>query len=242
MIIVCIMGKSGTGKSTLINGLCESNSLYHAVKSYTTRPIRNYDPNDVNTHTFVNDIYWEHNKEKALAVYHNQEKDYYSWTDKNSFVADKVNLYAIDPKAYKELLKNPEMKQHHLIGIYLNIDEEERANRLFKRKDTYEEEYHLDYDILNDINFKVLLDVTQYSPKETMEIAKTLIDLWINLSGYKIIHAIKCNICGDIIYSKYRHDFKWCSCHTVAIDGGSDYCRVVGELSNFTSYDIIKLK
>ena len=38
-------------------------------------------------------------------------------------------------------------------------------------------------------------------------------------------NAIKCNHCGDVIESTHRHDFKYCSCGTVAVDGGKDYCR-----------------
>ena len=38
-------------------------------------------------------------------------------------------------------------------------------------------------------------------------------------------NAIKCNHCGDVIESTHRHDFKYCSCRTVAVDGGKDYCR-----------------
>ena len=42
----------------------------------------------------------------------------------------------------------------------------------------------------------------------------------------KIIrNAIKCNHCGDIIESKYRHDFVTCSCGCVSVDGGKDYLR-----------------
>ena len=42
----------------------------------------------------------------------------------------------------------------------------------------------------------------------------------------KIIrNAIKCNYCGDIIESLHRHDFKWCGCETVAVDGGKDYLK-----------------
>ena len=42
----------------------------------------------------------------------------------------------------------------------------------------------------------------------------------------KIIrNAIKCNYCGDIIESLHRHDFKWCGCKTVAVDGGKDYLK-----------------
>ena len=38
-------------------------------------------------------------------------------------------------------------------------------------------------------------------------------------------NCIKCNHCGDIIVSEYRHDFKYCKCGKVAVDGGNDYLR-----------------
>lgn len=38
-------------------------------------------------------------------------------------------------------------------------------------------------------------------------------------------NAIKCNHCGDVIESTHVHDFKWCSCQTVAVDGGKEYCK-----------------
>lgn len=42
----------------------------------------------------------------------------------------------------------------------------------------------------------------------------------------KIIqNKIKCKHCGDIIESKHVHDFKICSCGTVAVDGGHYYLK-----------------
>ena len=42
----------------------------------------------------------------------------------------------------------------------------------------------------------------------------------------KIIkNAIRCNICGDEIESKHRHDYVQCSCGACAVDGGHDYLR-----------------
>lgn len=42
----------------------------------------------------------------------------------------------------------------------------------------------------------------------------------------KIIHnKIRCKYCGDVIESEYVHDFKWCSCGLVAVDGGRDYLK-----------------
>ena len=37
---------------------------------------------------------------------------------------------------------------------------------------------------------------------------------------------VKCLSCFDIIQSMYRHDFKWCSCKGIAVDGGGDYLKM----------------
>lgn len=37
----------------------------------------------------------------------------------------------------------------------------------------------------------------------------------------------QCLRCGDIIESKNRHDFVWCSCKGIAVDGGREYLRRV---------------
>lgn len=42
-------------------------------------------------------------------------------------------------------------------------------------------------------------------------------------------NAARCRKCGDVIESVHRHDFRWCSCRSVAVDGGLDYAkRVLG--------------
>ena len=42
----------------------------------------------------------------------------------------------------------------------------------------------------------------------------------------KIIrNAARCNHCGDVIESTYRHDFQTCRCGKVSVDGGHDYLR-----------------
>ena len=47
-----------------------------------------------------------------------------------------------------------------------------------------------------------------------------------------IRNSVKCSKCGDIIESKHRHDFKVCKCHSIAVDGGHEYLKRVGELDN----------
>lgn len=48
-------------------------------------------------------------------------------------------------------------------------------------------------------------------------------------------NKIKCNHCGSVIESKYTHDFVWCPCHKVAVDGGKEYLkRTFGKISDYT--------
>ena len=46
-------------------------------------------------------------------------------------------------------------------------------------------------------------------------------------------NRIKCKKCGAIIESTSRHDFKFCKCGAVAVDGGKDYLRRVGSKEDY---------
>ena len=58
-----------------------------------------------------------------------------------------------------------------------------------------------------------------------------------DISNNKIlVNTIHCKKCKDIIESKHVHDFQWCSCKSIAVDGGLEYLRRIGNLE-----DIIEL-
>lgn len=40
-----------------------------------------------------------------------------------------------------------------------------------------------------------------------------------------LVNKIRCNKCGEEIESTYTHDFRFCKCNSVAVDGGLDYLR-----------------
>lgn len=40
-----------------------------------------------------------------------------------------------------------------------------------------------------------------------------------------IQNAVTCQICGDFIFSRHRHDYASCQCGNVSVDGGRDYIR-----------------
>ena len=53
-----------------------------------------------------------------------------------------------------------------------------------------------------------------------------------------IRNIAKCTKCGDIIESKYRHDFVTCGCGAISIDGGNDYWKRSGNPEYFdTEFD-----
>lgn len=49
-------------------------------------------------------------------------------------------------------------------------------------------------------------------------------------------NTIECKLCGYIIRSKNRHDYRKCKCGAVAIDGGSWYSKWTGDLKNIISH------
>lgn len=57
-----------------------------------------------------------------------------------------------------------------------------------------------------------------------------------------IKNKIRCNSCGDEIESKHRHDFVWCSCGRVAVDGGHDYLKrsFTDSPNDFTDLSLMK--
>jgi len=55
-----------------------------------------------------------------------------------------------------------------------------------------------------------------------------------------IVNKIKCKKCGDIIESKYTHDFRFCKCGSIAVDGGHEYLRRLGDLDNYEELSIVK--
>ena len=226
MIIIGIMAKSGTGKSTVINNLCENNLIYHNVKSYTTRAVRVSDPNDALTHVFVDNNFWEKQKENAWAVYKDKLNKYISWTDKSSFNDYKINLYAIDSKSFKKLSS----KNKDTFGIYLELDEEDRKERIENRGGKYNIEYHLSPDYIFDCQNKVIINITGKTVEEVAEMIELSINTYLSVKGYTIVNGVLCKECNRILLTRNRHDFNTCSkCHNTFVDGGFEYIRYGGE-------------
>lgn len=55
-----------------------------------------------------------------------------------------------------------------------------------------------------------------------------------------IVTAIRCPNCKATVFSRARHDMRWCPCGSVAIDGGFEYTRVAHntEIENLETFRI----
>lgn len=48
-----------------------------------------------------------------------------------------------------------------------------------------------------------------------------------------ISNSATCRKCKDFIFSRHRHDCVYCKCGAIAVDGGQEYLRRVGEPADF---------
>ena len=49
----------------------------------------------------------------------------------------------------------------------------------------------------------------------------------------KMEDAVKCRLCGSYIRMDTGYEYIPCACGKVAVDGGPDYCRIIGGSNNW---------
>ena len=54
-------------------------------------------------------------------------------------------------------------------------------------------------------------------------------------------NQVRCKKCGDTPWSGHRHDFRRCKCGAIAVDGGMDYLRRVGEMHDMFEDNFIEV-
>lgn len=65
---------------------------------------------------------------------------------------------------------------------------------------------------------------------------------WVVDMNKRIIrNAAQCSKCHDVIESFDRHDFKFCKCEAIFVDGGHDYLRHGGSPEYFINLSEVEL-
>lgn len=127
--LLCVLGKTASGKDSLANKLCERTGLKQII-SYTTRPRR---VNEGNTHIFVDESDYEQMYQDGVIAAFTQIGQYKYWTTIDQL--EDADVYIIDYTGIKTLreLNLPNIK---LVSVYINVPDDIREDRaLNKRKD-----------------------------------------------------------------------------------------------------------
>lgn len=126
-VLICLMGRTASGKDTLTNKLCERTGLRQLI-SFTTRKRRQ---NEGSTHIFVSELdYQEMLKNNQVAVDTNIAGNYYWSTIDSLYESD---IYVIDYTGYKKL-QNLNLPNLRLVSIYINTPDNIRKERALNKR------------------------------------------------------------------------------------------------------------
>ena len=128
-ILLCIMGRTASGKDTIANKLCERLGLKQII-SYTTRERR---ANEGETHIFATEADYQQAQESGQIAAFTQIGAFKYWCTIEQLYENDV--YVIDYLGLKRL-RELHLPNLRLVTIFINVPDEIRSDRaLNKRKD-----------------------------------------------------------------------------------------------------------
>ena len=128
--IICLIGPSGTGKTTVAQ-LLNQYYGYNVIQSYTTRPKRSPDEYG---HIFV-----DHMPDKVDLIAYTRYHNYEYWATRDQYKWRGVSIYIIDPPGLSTLKQ--QVNDTNITAIYLYADICTRIDRLTKRDGTLRVQY-----------------------------------------------------------------------------------------------------
>jgi guanylate kinase len=155
---IIILGKSGSGKNYLMDGLVNFN-LKPCVKT-TTRPKRNGEKEGIDYFFITKQHFFDNLDNNTMLVYQDfivkplnlDEQIWYYGITKKEF--NNSDIVILTPKEYNTIINSYDRK--YFFVVFLDIEREIRKNRLVSRNDNNDSiDRRLDSD---DLDFKNLLD------------------------------------------------------------------------------------
>ncbi len=125
--LLCVMGRTSSGKDTLVNKLCERTGL-RVITSHTTRSRRT---NEGDTHIFsTRDVYEQMKSEGNVAAFTEIAGNIY-WTTIDQLYQN--DIYIIDPYGVKTL-RDLNLPDLHIVTVYINTPDAIREERALNKR------------------------------------------------------------------------------------------------------------
>lgn len=136
-MILVLVGKSSSGKDTLLKEVVNSN-LLSPVISATSRPIRENEANNIDYHFYTKEQFEQKISDNEFIEYRSyptnfngNEDIWYYGTEKNSIHVSKNSVLVLDVQGLKDLRSY--FPNERIIGIYLHCPSSLRTERAKSR-------------------------------------------------------------------------------------------------------------
>ena len=135
--IICLIGKSGSGKSTIEQKLCSDLKINHVI-SHTTRPPRKEELEGLD-YFFCTDDYFEEERENFIeqrlykVINKDGTKAIWRYGLHRNNVKEGLNVVVVDPNGYKALRKF--FGRDNVLPFFIHCSDATRLNRILLRGD-----------------------------------------------------------------------------------------------------------
>lgn len=138
--VFCIIGRTASGKSTIVNAVAKDLNL-KILKSYTTRARRQNEIGDNCDHTFIsaNDV----DKYRDDMVAYTERAGYCSFATKEQLMSS--DIYIINPSGFSDLIESTkDILDLRLVDIWIDCDSDQLITRSKSRSnsDNWKENYN----------------------------------------------------------------------------------------------------
>lgn len=128
-VLLCVLGRTGSGKDSVTNKLCDRTGL-KAITSYTTRPRRE---NEGETHIFTTEEAYEQMQAEGVVAAYTNIAGYYYWTTIDQLYDN--DIYIIDYHGV-QTLRELNLPGIRFVTVFINVPDKVREERaLNQRKD-----------------------------------------------------------------------------------------------------------
>lgn len=166
--MVIIMGKTSSGKDTIVNELISKHGSRKCI-TYTTRPMRDGEKQDITYHFITEDKFKQKIREDFFAEYKSYNTEfgiwYYGVALEDIEKADDKTVIILTPDGYRDIIKKVKNKPK---SIYIYANNSTIKERLINRGDDPKEaQRRLEHDNLDFKGIETEVDKIIYNNKGT---------------------------------------------------------------------------